>query len=204
MENNKYQNFYDYLIKMLSIAKIGLTYSKDPYAIDNYKEVNDATMKMLEDFMNINFSRPSYFERDIYPTPNISVRTIIRNKNNEVLFVRESKDNCYSLPGGWCDLYDSPSEAARKEVSQEAGLEVKITRLVGVLSKMSVDETKGTPEYVLVFEGEALSEFHEHCHETNDVRFFKEDELPPLSKKVAKEYIIRMLEASKNKETIFD
>jgi hypothetical protein len=55
-----------------------------------------------------------------------------------------------------------------------------------------------------VFEGEALGDFHEHCYETNDVRFFKEDELPPLSKKVAKEYILRMLEASKNKTTIFD
>ena len=204
MENNKYQNFYDYLIKMLSIAKIGLTYSTDPYALDNYKEVNDATMKMLEDFMNVKFDRPSYFERNVYPTPNISVRTIIKNDKGEILFVREAKDNCYSLPGGWCDLYDTPSEAARKEVSQEAGLEVKITRLVGVLSKMSVDQVKSTPEYVLVFEGEALGDFHEHCYETNDVRFFKEDELPPLSKKVAKEYILRMLEASKNKTTIFD
>ena len=204
MENNKYQNFYDYLIKMLSIAKIGLTYSTDPYALDNYKEVNDATMKMLEDFMNVKFDRPSYFERNVYPTPNISVRTIIKNDKGEILFVREAKDNCYSLPGGWCDLYDTPSEAARKEVSQEAGLEVKITRLVGVLNKMSVDQVKSTPEYVLVFEGEALGDFHEHCYETNDVRFFKEDELPPLSKKVAKEYILRMLEASKNKTTIFD
>lgn len=204
MENNKFQEFYDYLIKMLSISKIGLTYSTDPYAIENYQEIQDITMKMLEDFVSVNFNRPNYFERNIYPTPNISVRTIIRNDKNEILFVREAKDNTYSLPGGWCDLYDSPSEAAKKEVSQEAGLEIKITRLVGILNKMSIDKTKGTPEYVLVFEGKALGEFHSHTHETNDVRFFSENNLPPLSKKVSKDYILRMLEASKNNLTIFD
>ena len=204
MENNKFQEFYDYLIKMLSISKIGLTYSTDPYAIENYQEIQDITMKMLEDFVSVNFNRPNYFERNIYPTPNISVRTIIRNDKDEILFVREAKDNTYSLPGGWCDLYDSPSEAAKKEVSQEAGLEIKITRLVGILNKMSIDKIKGTPEYVVVFEGKALGEFHSHTHETNDVRFFKEDNLPPLSKKVSKDYILRMLEASKNNLTIFD
>lgn len=204
MENNKFQEFYDYLIKMLSISKIGLTYSTDPYAIENYQEIQDITMKMLEDFVSVNFNRPNYFERNIYPTPNISVRTIIRNDKNEILFVREAKDNTYSLPGGWCDLYDSPSEAAKKEVSQEAGLEIKITRLVGILNKMSIDKTKGTPEYVLVFEGKAFGEFHSHTHETNDVRFFSENNLPPLSKKVSKDYILRMLEASKNNLTIFD
>lgn len=204
MENNKFQEFYDYLIKMLSISKIGLTYSTDPYAIENYQEIQDITMKMLEDFVSVNFNRPNYFERNIYPTPNISVRTIIRNDKNEILFVREAKDNTYSLPGGWCDLYDSPSEAAKKEVSQEAGLEIKITRLVGILNKMSIDKIKGTPEYVLVFEGKALGEFHSHTHETNDVRFFSENNLPPLSKKVSKDYILRMLEASKNNLTIFD
>ena len=204
MENNKFQEFYDYLIKMLSISKIGLTYSTDPYAIENYQEIQDITMKMLEDFVSVNFNRPNYFERNIYPTPNISVRTIIRNDKDEILFVREAKDNTYSLPGGWCDLYDSPSEAAKKEVSQEAGLEIKITRLVGILNKMSIDKTKGTPEYVLVFEGKALGEFHSHTHETNDVRFFSENNLPPLSKKVTKDYILRMLDASKNNLTIFD
>lgn len=205
MEENKYQHFYDYLVKMLSIAKIGLTYSKDPYALENYQEINDITMKMIEDFLNINFDRPNYFQRDIYPTPNISVRTIIKNDKGEILFVREAKDNCYSLPGGWCDLYDTPSEAAKKEVSQEAGLEVTITRLVGVLNKMSFKETNiSVPEYVLVFEGEAKGDFHNHCHETNDVRFFREDELPELSRKVSKEYVLRMLEASRNKQTIFD
>ena len=68
---------YDYIIKIQAIAKIGLTYSKDPYAITNYQEINDLSKAFLEDFINIKLDRPNYFEKDVYPTPNISVRTII-------------------------------------------------------------------------------------------------------------------------------
>ena len=42
----KYQEFYDFVVKVHSIAKIGLTFSKDPYAIDNYKELNDLSREM--------------------------------------------------------------------------------------------------------------------------------------------------------------
>ena len=83
--------FYDFLLKIQSISKIGLVYSKDPYALTNYKEINDLSTKYLEDFENIKFDRPSYFERDIYPTPNVSVRTLIFNEDKtKVLMVREA------------------------------------------------------------------------------------------------------------------
>ena len=52
MDNEK-QYFYDYLIKMLSIAKIGLTYSRDGYALVDYKEIQNLTQKTLNNFLNI-------------------------------------------------------------------------------------------------------------------------------------------------------
>ena len=35
---DSYQEFYNYIIKVLSISKIGLVFSKDQYAITNYKK----------------------------------------------------------------------------------------------------------------------------------------------------------------------
>ena len=61
---DKYQEFYNYLIKMLSIAKIGLVYSKDEYALSNYKQVQELTMKMLENFEHLKFDRQNYFQRN--------------------------------------------------------------------------------------------------------------------------------------------
>ena len=110
------KEFYDFLLKVQSISKIGLIYSHDPYAITNYKEIQELSTKYLEDFVNVKFDRPNYFKREIYPTPNVSVRTVILNKEkNKVLMVKEVNLQAYSLPGGWADLYDSPSKTARNE-----------------------------------------------------------------------------------------
>ena len=127
---------YDYIIKIQAIAKIGLTYSKDPYAITNYQEINDLSKAFLEDFINVKLDRPNYFEKDVYPTPNISVRTIIFNKERDkILMVREVKTQNYSLPGGWAELYDSPSQTAINECFQEAGAVISSVRLVGVTNR---------------------------------------------------------------------
>lgn len=196
--------FYDFIVKVHSIAKIGLTYSKDPYAIDNYKELNDLSVKMLENFMDVKFDKPSMFTKEVYPTPNISVRTLIINEG-KILLVKEANSSLWSLPGGWADLYDSPSKAAFNEVSQEAGVEPKITRLIGVLDRTPHKSNQNVPEYVLLFEGNIDGKaFHEHCHETLDVKFFDINALPEMSKKLSKEEIDRIIKAVINKETIFD
>ena len=201
----KYQEFYDFVVKVHSIAKIGLTFSKDPYAIDNYKELNELSKEMLEKFCDVKFDRPSMFERDIYPTPSISSRTIITNDKSEILLVREANSGLWSMPGGWADLYDSPSQAAFNEVSQEAGIEPKIVRLVALLERTPFKSSKNVPEYVTVFEGSIdHKKFHEHCHETTDVKFFPMDQLPEMSRKMSKDELDRIFEAYRNGTTIFD
>ena len=122
-----FQFFYNYLIKILDISKIGLMYSKDPYAVDNYSEIQTLTMDALEKFMDMRFDRPNYFERNVYPTPNVSCRAVIINDKKQILLVKEKCDGGYSIPGGWCDLYDTPSEAVIREAEEEAGVKIKIT-----------------------------------------------------------------------------
>lgn len=201
----KYEEFYDFVVKVHSIAKIGLTYSKDPYALENYNQLNDLSKDMLEKFMDVKFDKPSMFTKEIYPTPNISVRTLIPNEKGEILMVKEANSSLWSFPGGWCDLYDSPSEAAFNEVNQEAGVDPKIVRLIGVINRTPYKTNKSVPEYVILFEGSINgAKFHEHTHETTDVKFFSTDNLPEMSKKLSKAEIDRIIYAFKNKETIFD
>ena len=160
------KNFYDFLLKIQSIAKIGLKFSKDPYALSNYQEINDLSTKFLEDFQNVNFERNNYFERDIYPTPNVSVRTIIFSEDRKkILMVREASSHEYSLPGGWADLYDSPSKTAKNECLQEAGAEIEIVRLVGITERTPFKNPTSVPEYVVIFEGkiDVLHKEHEPC-----------------------------------------
>lgn len=199
------KQIYDYILKIQSIAKIGLVYSQDPYAITNYHEINNLSMKMLEEFMEVEFDRPNYFQRDIYPTPNVSVRTVIFDKTRtKVLMVRESALGTYSLPGGWAELYDSPSQTAKNECNQEAGADIDIVRLVGVTNRTPFKTPASTPEYVIIFEAKLKGNLHEHEYETDDVRFFPVDNLPEISRKTSKDELERFIFAARDGLTIFD
>lgn len=199
------KELYDYILKIQSIAKIGLVFSKDPYAITNYQQINDLTIEMLEKLMEIQFNRPNYFSRDIYPTPSVSVRAVILNeKRDKVLMVRESNSGTYSFPGGWADLYDSPGQTAINESSQEAGADIELVRLVGVLNRTPFKTGVHVPEYLVVFEAKLNGQLHEHEYETDDVNWFNLNELPPMSRKVAKQEIDRIIDAIIEQKTIFD
>ena len=199
------KELYDYILKIQSIAKIGLVFSKDPYAITNYQQINDLTLEMMEKLLEIEFHKPNYFTRDIYPTPSVSVRALILNKNkDQILMVREANSGTYSFPGGWADLYDSPGQTAINESSQEAGADIELVRLVGVLNRTPFKSGVHVPEYLIVFEAKLKGELHEHEYETDDVRWFPINQLPTMSRKVAKEEIDRIISAIINNETIFD
>ena len=199
------KELYDYILKIQSIAKIGLVFSKDPYAITNYHQINDLTLERLEKLVDMEFHRPNYFSRDIYPTPSVSVRAVILNKNRDkVLMVRESNSGTYSFPGGWADLYDSAGQTAINDSSQEAGADIELVRLVGVLNRTPFKTGVHVPEYLVVFEAKLKGQLHEHEYETDDVNWFNLDELPPMSRKVAKQEIDRIIDAVITQKTIFD
>lgn len=199
------KQIYDFVLKIQSIAKIGLIYSTVPYAISNYKEINELSLKFLEEFIEVKFDRPNYFQRDIYPTPNVSVRTVILNQDRtKVLMVREAALHAYSLPGGWADLYDSPSQTAINESKQEAGADIEIIRLVGIMNRTPFKNPTSVPEYVVIFEAKLIGELQEHEYETDDVGWYDINNLPPLCKKVTPNEVKRMIFAAVNGETIFD
>ena len=195
----------DYIIKIQAIAKTGLVYTKDPYARTNYEEINELSRQFLEEFTEVDIERPNYFEKHIYPTPNISARTVIFNEDRtKVLMVREVSSQTYSIPGGWCDLYDSPSETAINECRQEAGVIIKDIKLVGVCDCTGFQSDVSIPNYVIVFTASIDKKLEEHEYETDDVNFFDIDNLPPVSRKTSKEELLRFIKAAQNGETIFD
>lgn len=208
----KYINFYDYVIKVLSICKIGKLFSTDPYALENYDELEKISMKMLGNFDLLTYDKPNIFLKNIYPTPSVSCRCVIFNEDNEILFVKESVDGKYSLPGGWCDLYDTPKESILNEISQESGAEVKDIKLIGVINK-TCDERNFKnfnapheiiPEYALIFKAKFVKFNKEHTHETTKIEFYKKDELPDLSNKLKKTDYERIINAAINDKMILD
>jgi ADP-ribose pyrophosphatase YjhB (NUDIX family) len=66
-----------------------------------------------------------------HPTPKVDVRAVVV-RDGRVLLVRERTDGGWAMPGGWADPGLSPAQIAVKETAEEAGLEVRATRLLAL------------------------------------------------------------------------
>ena len=190
-----------FVIKVIGIAKIGKKFSKDPYALENYEELHLLGQEMAATIMP-SVDACTLFERDVYPTPNLSVRVMITNQDDRVLFVREKQDGLWSLPGGWVDLFQSVKQAAISEALQEAGVTISIDR---ILSMFQREKHKDYPTLLsetciyfraVILEGEPSPGF-----ETTETMWVHiEDEMPALSRKNTKVEILTAWQCYKEQQ----
>jgi ADP-ribose pyrophosphatase YjhB (NUDIX family) len=116
-----------------------------------------------------------------YATPKVDVRGVVF-ENNKILLVKEKIDGAWALPGGWADIGYSPSEIAVKEIQEEAGFEVKPVRLLAVLDKkFHAHPPEPYHIYKIFIHCSIIGGSAQSGVETSEVRFFAENELPPLS-----------------------
>lgn len=113
-----------------------------------------------------------------YVTPKVDVRAAVI-LSEKILLVREAVDGAWTLPGGWADVGETPKSAIEREVLEEAGLVVHVTRLVGVYDANRIEEALSLfHAYKLVFLCEELSGNLSPSVETAEVSFFPLDDLP--------------------------
>ena len=70
-------------------------------------------------------------------TPALTTDCVIYAPDGSVLLIRRKNDpfaGAYALPGGFVEIGETVEEACRREVREEAGIEVSGLRLVGVYS----------------------------------------------------------------------
>lgn len=93
---------------------------------------------------------------------------------DSILLVRQNYGQRYwSLPGGSMEPGESVEQAAVREAKEETGLDVRLTRLVGVYSKPAQDAL------ALCFEAEVIGgTFGEATDEVVECGYFPVDDLP--------------------------
>ncbi len=166
-----------------TIASAGLTYSRDPFDRDRFEQVRNVAAEILARHAGLALSDAQERLRvePGYVTPKVDVRAAVFD-GDRVLLVREVSDGHWSLPGGWADLGESPAEVAAREVREEAGLEVRVTRLLAVLDKRKHPHPPQISYvYKLFFLCQVTGGALRTSEETPGVDWFRRGALPPLS-----------------------
>jgi ADP-ribose pyrophosphatase YjhB (NUDIX family) len=171
--------------RLQAIAQSGLTYVKDPYDGERYQQIRRIAAEIAASRSGTTADTIAalFSEQSGYATPKLDIRAVVLDEEEKVLLVREREDGLWTLPGGWVDVGESPSESVQREVKEESGYAVRAVRLLALWDR---DKHPHPPipfhVYKLYFRcelsgGSPLAA----STETDGVGFFSKDALPELS-----------------------
>ena len=168
-----------------AISQTGLHFSRDPFDTERYQQVREVASQMLQ--CHSNLSREQIVTLDAsdlgYATPKVDVRGAIIREGG-ILMVREIADQGrWTLPGGWADPNETPSEAVVREVYEESGYRTRAIKLVGVYDRAKQGLVPPYPFHIYkhFFLCEIVGGSPRKSVETSEIGFFPEDGLPELS-----------------------
>lgn len=173
------EKWLKWAMEIQGLAQSGLAYTTNVYDIERYERLREISAEMIEEKSNINLEKVKdlFCNETGYQTPKIDTRAAIF-KDNKILLVHEN-NGTWSLPGGWCDVLESVKSNTIKEVKEEAGLDVKATKIIAVQDR----NKHNRPIYaygickIFVMCEIIGGEFKENI-ETTEMKYFALDELP--------------------------
>ena len=110
-----------------------------------------------------------------------AARAVIHDQEGRVLFIRRRDNGLWAMPAGGQELGESIFDCLKREVKEEAGLEVISATPMAIYSQLPIVTTYGDPYQLFLVQflvDEWSGELVTETDETVDARFFDLDELP--------------------------
>jgi ADP-ribose pyrophosphatase YjhB (NUDIX family) len=196
--------------RLQAIAQNGLTYAGNHFDVERYQTVRQIAAEMMASNSETDLSRVlDLFDGEVgYATPKIDVRGVVF-LNNALLLVKELEDNRWTLPGGWADIDESPSEAVVREVFEESGYQTRAIKLLALYDRSKHAHIPPYPYHIykLFFLCEIMGGRASDSAETGGAAFFDESNIPELSiSRITPAQVSRLFEHSRHPEwqTDFD
>lgn len=190
-----------------AIAQDGLTYSEDDYDLGRYERLRSLASEMLAAHSTGTLEQATeLLALEKGPaTPKVDVRAAVF-REGRILLIKEPGQGVWSVPGGWADVGESPSEAAARETLEESGYRVRPVRLLAAYDR----DRRGHPPiayhvYKLVYLCEILDGAALEDVDADGVRFFGDHEIPELSiTRVTRAQISRFFEQYRGQDQSAD
>ncbi len=168
--------------EMQALAQTGLAFTRDPYDRERYQQLRGLAARIKTEHTRQDAQRIGAIVGGGtgYATPKLDVRGAVF-RDGRLLLVRETADgDRWTLPGGWADVNESPTESIVKEVREESGFDVRVAKLAAVWDRARHPHMPAYPFHIwkLFFVCEITGGEARGGLETSAVEFFAEEELP--------------------------
>ena len=173
-----------YLIadELRAIGNMGIRFAENSYDTERYERVRAASARIVAALERR--SPDEVLERyddnlgQVTPQTGSSAAVV---REGRILLIRREDNGLWALPGGMAEVGETPSEAAVRELSEEANVKGRATRLLAFVDSRLWRSRSKTHFYHPVFLVEIEGQEPSPGPETTGVGFFAEDDLPPLS-----------------------
>ncbi|MEN8174084.1 MAG: NUDIX hydrolase, partial [Chloroflexota bacterium] len=162
-----------------ALAQTGETYAENGWQSERYARLMAIAAEITAAHSDMDEKRllETFQSERGYATPKVDVRAAAF-RDGDLLMVREISDGRWTLPGGWADVGDIPSEAAERETWEESGYQVKATKLIGLYDANRSQPMAFFHAYKIIFLCEIVDGDAKISSETSEVAFFSESEIP--------------------------
>jgi ADP-ribose pyrophosphatase YjhB (NUDIX family) len=181
--NTNQQQLLSLIEEIRAIGQTGLAYNNNEYDIARFKRLIEIAAEIGSNHIDLTKDQllKIFMEDRGYTTPKVAIRGAVF-KDGKILMVRETIDNKWSLPGGWADIGDSPSEVCEREILEESGFVAKAIKLIAL---QDLSRHPHPPSafytYKCFFLCELIGGEVKTSIETSEVSFFASDNIPELS-----------------------
>jgi len=115
-----------------------------------------------------------------FADPKVAAAVIVEQDGRLLLVRRTMKPHigAWTLPAGFVDAGEDPARAAEREALEETGFQVRVTRLLDVISGR---EHPSGADIVLVYLAEITGGLLQPGDDADQAEFFLPDSFPPLA-----------------------
>ena len=181
MESGAPPHWLEWAREIQALAQTGYHYAVNDFQRERNKRLLEIAAQIVNDNSDIPYEPLSGLFKDQlgYATPRVDVRGAVF-RNAKLLMVRERSDEGWTLPGGWADVGEVPSQAAQREVWEEAGFHVRARKVIGVYDANRISPMELFHAYKIIFLCDLVDGSPTPSNETSEVAFFGLDEIPQV------------------------